>query len=258
LPEQRLVIEETGDTADDDDDIGGDTGLPLDFSIVAHDGIRVQNPHMNLSLAARLQVTGTTRLPGVLGTVTFNRGTIDLLLHEFEITGGTVNFTRPYELNPGIDITATTEVKDERITLRITGTADAPNLLLSSETGKSHAEIMNMLLGRDALGDDRDLADLAADYARQAAAIAAAEAISTRTDLIVIPFPESLEGEDLLFGVGRKFGDRWTVMYYVGEKSDEGDAVEVEFEVSPKSDIRLRQNQDGTFSGGFRYRETFN
>lgn len=258
LPEQRLVIEETDVSGDRDGDIGGRPGLPLDFSIIAHDGIRIQNPHMNLGLAARLQVTGTSQLPGVLGTVTFNRGTIDLLLHEFEITGGSVNFTQPYELNPGIDITATTEVKDELITLRITGSADAPNLLLSSETGKSHAEIMNMLLGRDALGDDRDLADLAADYARQAVAIAAAEAISTRTDLIVIPFPESLEGEDLLFGVGRKFGDRWTVMYYFGEKSEEGDAVEVDFEVSPKSDIRLRQNQDGSFSGGFRYRETFN
>lgn len=260
LPEQTLVIADSETPLRDkaSEELTESTGFPMEITVVAHDDIRIENPHMHLDLSGRLQLTGTTKLPGLLGSVTFNEGFIDLLLHEFEITSGSVNFTSPYDLNPGLDIIATTPVKDDIITLQITGNADKPNLLLSSESGKSHAEIMRMLLGSDSLGSSDDLETMAQDYATQAAAMAAAEAISARTDLIIVPFPESLEDEDLLLGVGRKFGERWTVMYYIGEKSDEGNVIEVELEVNPKSELRFRQNQDGSISGGIRYHETFN
>ncbi|MCD4653470.1 translocation/assembly module TamB domain-containing protein, partial [bacterium] len=258
MPEQRLIIDEDNGDSDDNNTISARAGLPLDFTIITREDARIENSHMNLTLAGRLQVIGTSRMPGILGTITFNRGYIDLLLHEFEIISGTINFTQPYDLNPALDIRSTTPVADDVITLRITGKADKPNMLLSSETGKSHADIMKLLLGRGVESGSDDLATMAENYAKQAMAIAAAEAISARTDLIVVPFPESLEGEDLLFGFGRKFGDRWTVMYYVSEKSNEDDAIEVELQVHPKADIRFRQNQDGSLSGGFRYRETFN
>ncbi|MBN1880392.1 translocation/assembly module TamB domain-containing protein [bacterium] len=246
-----IIAEETGDI----ERLGG---IPLDLTIIARDNIRVENATISVSLNSQLQVIGTTRVPGVLGSVNIEGGTIDLLLHEFAVTSGTVNFTQPFEIDPSLDIVAVTRIRDEVITFRITGRASRPNLLLSSDSGKSHADIMNLLLGRDTTGMGNDLSTLAADYAKQALALAAAEAIAARTDLIIVPFPVTLEDENLIFGVGRRFGDRWKVMYYFGEKSAEGDVIELEFQINQKTDMRVRQNQDGSISGGFRYRETFN
>jgi uncharacterized protein involved in outer membrane biogenesis len=252
LTRPRVVIAEDTQEADD---IGG---LPLDLTVLAQDNIRIENSHMNLSLDARLQITGTTAVPGVLGAVTLRRGVIDLLLHEFEITSGTVNFTTPFDIDPSLDIKAETITQGEVIRFHITGRASRPNLLLSSDTGKSHAEIMTLLLGQDLGTGESDLGAMAMDYAKQAAARAAAQAIGARTDLIVVPFPVQNENENLLVGIGRRFGDRWKFMYYFGEKSEEGDVIEMEYELNQKTDLRLRQNQDGSVSGGFRYRQTFN
>lgn len=117
---------------------------------------------------------------------------------------------------------------------------------------------MTLLIGQDLTTGESDLGAMAMDYAKHAAARAAAQAIGARTDLIVVPFPVRHENENLLVGVGRQFGDRWKFMYYFGEKSEEGDVIELEYELNPKTDLRFRQNQDGTVSGGFRYRHTFN
>jgi hypothetical protein len=252
LARPRVIIEEDTPESDTLD------GIPMDLTVMAQDNIRIENSHMNLSLTARLQITGTTSVPGVLGSVTLGKGVIDLLLHEFDITSGTLNFTQPFEIDPSIEISAETVVQGETVRFRITGRASRPNLLLSSDSGKSHAEIMTLLLGRNAVTGDSELSSMALDYAKQAAAHAAAHAIGTRTDLIIIPFPAKLENENLLVGVGRQFGDNWKVMYYFGEKSEEGDVIELEYQVNPKTDLRMRQNQDGSISGGFRYRETFN
>ena len=131
-------------------------------------------------------------------------------------------------------------------------------MLLSSESGKSHTEIMALLLGQDLSSGDGDLTTMALDYAKQAAARAAAQAIGTRTDLIIVPFPNKLENENLLVGVGRHLGEKWRVMYYFAEKSEEGDVIEVEYLMNPKTNLNVRQNQDGSISGGVRYREIFN
>lgn len=252
LAKPQVVISEDTEEADA---LGG---FPLDLTVLAQDNIRVENSHLNLAMTARFQITGTTAVPGILGSVSLESGLIDLLLHEFEITSGTLNFTQPFEINPSIDISAETRVQNDIIRFKITGFADRPNLLLSSESGKSHAEIMTLLLGQDLGSGDGDLTTMALDYAKQAAARAAAQAISTRTDLIVVPFPNKLENENLLVGVGRHIGEKWNVMYYFGEKSEEGDVIEVEYHMNPKTNLSVRQNQDGSISGGFRYRETFN
>ena len=252
LAKPQVIISEDTEEADT---LGG---FPLDLTVLAQDNIRIENSHLNLVMTARFQITGTTAVPGVWGSVSLESGLIDLLLHEFEITSGTLNFTQPFEINPSIDITAETRVQNDIVRFKITGFADRPNLLLSSESGKSHAEIMALLLGQDLSSGDGDLTTMALDYAKQAAARAAAQAIGARTDLIIVPFPNKLENENLLVGVGRHLGEKWSVMYYFAEKSEEGDVIEVEYLMNPKTNLNVRQNQDGSLSGGVRYRETFN
>ena len=252
LAKPQVIISEDTEEADT---LGG---FPLDLTVLAQDNIRIENSHLNLVMTARFQITGTTAVPGVWGSVSLESGLIDLLLHEFEITSGTLNFTQPFEINPSIDITAETRVQNDIVRFKITGFADRPNLLLSSESGKSHAEIMALLLGQDLSSGDGDLTTMALDYAKQAAARAAAQAIGARTDLIIVPFPNKLENENLLVGVGRHLGEKWSVMYYFAEKSEEGNVIEVEYLMNPKTNLNVRQNQDGSLSGGVRYRETFN
>jgi len=199
-------------------------------------------------------------LTSMLGIVTLQGGAIDLFRARFEVEEGSIRFTDPWSLDPELDIRATTTKRGERITLRITGRAGAPNLLLSSEEGKSQVEILKLLLGAGAPGETGDTADLAAlarRYAAQELGTVIAEMLGARTDLEIEPFPASAEGERFLFRVGKRLGERLELNYFKGERSEDGDAIEARLRLGGGLTLRARQNQDGSQSAGFRFRKEF-
>lgn len=234
--------------------------LQLDLAVNAAQTVTVDNPNLQLTLGAKLQLIGTATLPGVLGTVTIVDGVIDLFRAQFTITQGLVSFIDPWAMNPKLDITAIAEKKGEEITLRIQGEAANPHLNLTSTSGKSQTEIIKLLVGvpPDPGESGMSLGDMAKGYARNSLAGALADQVGVRTGLEIVPFPSSSEGEDFIFSAKKELGDSASVTYLKGLKPGEGDAVEVEYELDSTTRLRARQNQDGSVSGGVRWRFSFN
>ncbi len=254
LTSKSIVTEETGEFGEEPE-----LTVNLDIGIQAPENIRIENPNIELEMGAKLQLVGSADVPGILGRVTLKRGFLDLLRAEFEIVQGLIQFTEPYQMDPDLNITAATFKEGEEITLKITGKASQPNLQLSSSSGKSQSEIMKILVGAPPPSGNQDmtLTEMATEYAVGGAAAAWADYLSEQTDLEIIPFPTTSEGEKFLFSAGKRIGDDFKIVYYKNTESGEGDAVEVELELTPVTELKARQNPDGSISAGIRFNVEF-
>ena len=106
------------------------------------------------SLGGTLQVTGTAENPKYAGQVQIDSGYATYLSRVFAIKQGYARLTGAGDMNPFIDILATTNVSQVQttygadsitITLHITGNLKKPVLVLTSNKGFSQLEIISLL-----------------------------------------------------------------------------------------------------------------
>lgn len=228
--------------------------VSLDLALLARDAIHLEGNLGSAELGGSLRVRGGLEAPVVLGTISSTRGTIYLFGSSFDLTRCQLEFKDPLAIDPEVDVVATTTKEDEEITIRIDGRASQAQLLLSSTKGRSQAEIISVLLGGSGTGSGSELSAAAARMAMRSAATPLLGALGARTDLEIIPLPTTPEGEEFLFSVGKDLGGGISATYYKGVSGETTDALEMKWRISSRARGRLRQNQDGSLSGGFRIR----
>ena len=93
---------------------------------------------------------------------------------------------------------------------------------------------------------------------RGTASVALLRVVEAVAGLIIVPFPDTDDTAEMVFGIGKKVGDKITVMYYVSGKADAGNAISMTYELSPDTMLHVRQNSDDSISGGVSHQITFN
>lgn len=232
--------------------------VSLDVAVVAIDAIHVEGNLGEVDLGGSLRVTGTAAEPVAVGHVASSRGTVNILGSRFDLTRARLEFQDPRALDPDVDVVGVTTKSDDEITARISGKASKAQLLLSSSKGKSQAETLALLLGGSSGSSSTALADAAARTAARGAAAPILGAVGMQTDLEIVPLPTTPEGEEFLFSIGKDLGGGLSATYLKGSGGANPDAFELKWRISSKTRGRLRQNQDGSLSGGFRVRRDFN
>ena len=230
------------------------TAIPLDVAVLARDAIHVEGNLGDAELGGNLRVKGTVGEPVVLGSIASTRGTLYFLGSSFDLSRCRVDFSDPLAIDPDLDVVATTTKGDEEITVRIDGRASKAQLLLSSSKGRSQADIVSVLVGGTTAGGSSEIAAAAARMAARGAAAPVFGALGARTDLEIVPLPTTPEGEEFLFSVGKDLGGGISATYFKGVSGETSDAIEMKWRISSRARGRLRQNQDGSLSGGFRIR----
>lgn len=243
-PEKRVVAGVPGPS--------GGPRVALDVAVVAPRAIHVEGSLAEAELGGTLHVQGTLDAPVVLGNVAATRGTVNLLGTSFELTRARLDFDDPVRIDPDVNVVGTATRGEDEITMRVTGRASKAQLSFSSARGLSQAEILAQLSGGGAA-----LTDAAARMAVQGASASILGQLGTQVDLEFVPLPTTPEGEKFLFSVGKELGEGVTATYFKGESADSGDAFELRWRLSSRTRGRVRQNQDGTLSGGFRIRREF-
>lgn len=228
--------------------------VALDVAVIARDAIHLEGNLGDAELGGNLRVKGTLGDPVVLGSVSSTRGALYFLGSSFDLTRCRLDFSDPLAIDPDLDVVATTTKNDEEITVRIDGKASKAQLLLSSSKGRSQADIVSVLLGGSGGTGSSELSAAAARVAMRGAATPVLGALGARTDLEIVPLPTTPEGEEFLFSVGKDLGGGLTATYYKGSSGETTDAFEMKWRLSARTRGRVRQNQDGSISGGFRIR----
>ena len=182
---------------------------------------------------------------------------MNLFGSSFDLSRARIEFANPVAIDPELDIVGTTTKGDDEITVRVSGHASKAQLLFSSSSGKSQTDVLKELFGGSTDGGSSSVATASARMALAGATTPLLGSLGKKTAFQFVPLPTTVEGEDFLFSVGKDLGGGLAVTYYKGLSGETSDAFELRWRISSRGRGRVRQNQDGSLSGGFRIRREF-
>jgi translocation and assembly module TamB len=126
-------------------DIGwiGDTQINIRFH--GKDSILFQNNLAKMPLDVDVFLRGTVNQPQLLGRIEARKGSVYFRKNEFKILHASADFVDTNRMNPVLDIQAEIQVRQYRIRLAVTGTADRAVVTLLSDPSLPDADILALL-----------------------------------------------------------------------------------------------------------------
>ena len=119
--------------------------LQFDIEAVSTPDARMEWPSAQLEAEANLRVRGTWDHPILLGHIHVLSG--DLYFHgsRYRVARGDLNFANPFQLNPDINVEATTTIQQYEITLNFSGPANKLSLSYRSDPPLPSKDIITLL-----------------------------------------------------------------------------------------------------------------
>ena len=118
----------------------------LNVAVVADNRLFVNGMGLESEWEARMQVTGTSAAPIVIGEAKVVRGTYSFASRRFELTRGQINFEGGPLTDPSINISANTTAEGVTAIINITGTGQQPRIAFSSSPALPQDEVLSRLL----------------------------------------------------------------------------------------------------------------
>lgn len=117
----------------------------LDLRVQAPNNLYISGMGLEAEWSANLRVSGSTNQPSVVGTLKVVRGTYSFAGHSFDLDRGTITF-QGGELNPALDISASTTVDTISAVIDVSGTAQKPQISFTSTPTLPQDEVLSRLL----------------------------------------------------------------------------------------------------------------
>jgi translocation and assembly module TamB len=204
---------------------------------------------MNITIGgdveARKSPNDQVRLVGTVRTI---RGTYEFQGRRFELQrDGTLRFTGSREINPNLDITATRLIPNTGVEarIRVTGTAKAPELNLSSNPPLEESDILALIVFNRPVnelgnGERSSLAATAGGIATGFIAAPLGESIGKALDLDLFEITTTTDNGELGAGItlGQQIGDR--AFFRVRQQFGEQTTSEFMLEYQLSSFLRLQ------------------
>ena len=177
----------------------------------------------------------------ISGTINTERGQYTAFGRSFNIEKGFINFPSITEFNPQIDLTATYEIHDTEIFINLIGTAEKPNLNLSSSPPMDKSDIISlMIFGTSSANLGSSQRNVSQELASNLAMGELAGIIAPQFGLDVLSVQGSEEGgySDPQVKVGSYIDDNLYVGYertpsqLAGASTDPEDKVKVEYKIN--------------------------
>jgi translocation and assembly module TamB len=234
-----------------------ETRIPvrIDYRVQADNGLYVSSRAFTSEWGVDLHITGPESKPSLIGTATLVGGSAFVFNRRFTLADGTVTFDGAPD-DARVDLSAVHSRSGFRATARVTGSARAPTITLTSDPALPEDEILARLLF------DQSVSQLGAFEAAQLAA-----QLSGQSLLNVVGQLRDLAGIDRLdvstnadgnLSVvgGRRFGDN----VYVEVGSNGASAIDealIEWSLTPDLSILSRVSADTNASVAIRWRRDY-
>ncbi|MFN3739885.1 MAG: translocation/assembly module TamB domain-containing protein [Thermodesulfovibrionales bacterium] len=231
----------------------------------ASSAVMIDNNIASAALKVNLLLKGTLRRPVILGRIETLSGVVYFRNNELKLLSATLDFSDPQRIDPYFRIRAETFSRGYRINLLAEGHLRRFNLSLSSEPPLDEVDIIALL----AVGETGTA------LKGYGGGIGAAEASS----FITGQFQETLEqrarhytGIDRVqispyvsktgeigprVTVGKKIGERLSILYSSAVGSKESDVIKVEYELSKKVLLVGEKDERGSMGGDIKFRFQF-
>ena len=222
--------------------------VALHVTVYLDENLSVRSPQAHVRAGGTLSLEGTVAEPLVLGSVETQEGRITFRRHRFVLENAVVRFDDPRQINPYLDVRATTRIRTYDVTMGLTGRADDLTIRLTSEPPLPQADLLALVtLGqtREELGNSGGLA-----FAGEAAQMISQELLGGETSmpLDVVEFGKNDTGQQQ-FRVGKRINDR-TLVTYSGSFAEGGkQKLRVEYQIFGPLLLAGEQAFSGSFGG---------
>jgi translocation and assembly module TamB len=251
--------------------------LQFDVEAVSTPDARMEWPSAELEADANLRVRGTWEHPILLGHIHVLSG--DLYFHgsRYRVARGDLNFANPFQLNPDVNVEATTTIQQYEITLNFSGPANKLSLSYRSDPPLPSNDIITLL----ALGQTSTEAEV-----RSGGTGAGSQSVGSGASAILSEAISSQLGGRLerLFGITRFRVDpglagvgstgseqnaaarvtveqqitrNLTITYVSNVSSTQQQVIQVEYNVNRNISIVALRDQNGTFGIDFKIKKRF-
>lgn len=211
---------------------------------------------INITVGGEMQVHKQARAPvTLLGQLETIRGTYDFQGRRFNLVrGGSLRFFGETQINPLLDVSATRLISGVEARVRVTGTAKAPQLSLSSNPPLEESDILALIVFNRPVnelgtGERAALATTAGGIASGFLAAPLGESIGRALDLDLFEITTTTEEGELGAGltVGQQIGDRAFVK--LRQQFGERNVTEFLIEYQLARFLRLQANAAPETSG---------
>jgi autotransporter translocation and assembly factor TamB len=123
--------------------------IPRDLALTVRlaDLVRVRGASADMDWGGQVKVVRRAGAePTATGALSTNAGRVSLLGNDFAIDHGKITLPRHGELDPYIDLVATTDTEEALVTMRVQGRVSRPSLRLRSEPQLPESDIFALLL----------------------------------------------------------------------------------------------------------------
>ena len=130
-----------------DEDVAA-TGSPwrLDVRARAPDGLTVTGLGLRSEWSVDLHIRGEPTNPIIEGRADLVRGDVEFAGRDFDLERGLLRFDGSTPANPSLDIAANADAQNLRATIRVTGTAETPEIGFASTPALPEDELLSRLL----------------------------------------------------------------------------------------------------------------
>lgn len=251
--------------------------LQFDVEAVSTPDARMEWPSAELEADANLRVRGSWEHPILLGHIHVLSGELYFHGSRYRVQRGDLNFANPFQLNPDINVEATTNIQQYEITLNFSGPANKLSLSYRSDPPLPSNDIITLL----ALGQTSS----EAEYRSGGTGSGSAGVGTGASQLLSEAISSQLGGRlERLFGITRlrvdpglngvgttgseqnaaarvtveqQFARDLTITYVSNVSSTQQQVIQVEYNVNRNISIVALRDQNGTFGIDFKIKKRF-
>jgi translocation and assembly module TamB len=126
-------------------------GMQLDVRVQSGPGFQLETPlATDVEADVDLRLRGSPSRPVLLGSVTINRGQMQVFGSKYTVDRGDIRFINPVKIEPVFDMSLSTRARGITVSVAFTGTLQHLNINYSSDPPLQSSEIIALLaVGRD-------------------------------------------------------------------------------------------------------------
>lgn len=253
--------EETEDeeASEEDDDTTANSGpvMALNIEINLPRRVFVRGRGLDSEWAGQFSVKGTASSPQVTGSLEPQRGSFSIAGKSFQLQEGSVSLPPGSDLDPKLDLSATSQAGDIQAIIRVRGTASEPNIELTSNPVLPEDEVLSRVLfnknsSRLSPGEALMLANTAATLTSGGPGVTDIARNLLGAD--VVSFSPGEEGDEGLGSVtiGRYLAEGVYVGVEQGTRSGSTE-LDVELDVTDNIKVNSQTGTDGGSQIGIRW-----
>jgi translocation and assembly module TamB len=252
------------------------SNLQFDVEAISSPDARMEWPSAEFEGDANLRVRGTWEHPILLGHIHVLSGDLTFRGNRYRVSRGDLNFANPFQLNPDVNVEATTTIQQYEITLNFSGPANKLALSYRSDPPLPSNDIITLL----ALGQTSSEAELrgggtgASQSPSAGASALLSEAISSQlggrlerlfgiTKLRVDPglagvgSTGSEQNAAARVTVQQQIAHDLTITYVSNVSSTQQQVIQVEYTVNRNVSIVALRDYNGTFGIDIKIKKRF-